>query len=243
MQLSELKKKCKVYDEQIIFHLSLSGEKLLNINILAKCQNLVTLDVSFNNIDDLSALSSLPKLKRLNASNNRIRKLHTLSNLMELECINLESNEISSFMQVSHLSSSRNFPSLLHVSFKANPICNDQSYSQKILELFVNRSQQMMSIDNRYILCDGTQKSIDNLLEELNKRQIQKECVRNQIENENSEWIGDSALASANDTKPMDANNDLKFQSIKQKLYASIQSAAYELSKMDIAFKKLKKSI
>eukprot|EP01083_Nonionella_stella_P142018 438582_1 len=245
LDIDALKKYAGVYETELIFHLTLINKSLFDIHCLSHCVHLVTLDISGNNIESVSSLSNLKQLKRLNASHNRISKVHDLCNMPQLEYINLENNNISSFVQVSHLSSTRHFPSLLHVSFRSldkafsNPICDDSAYTKKIMEICARREDkhQIVSIDHCRIASIEVRQSIDQMLAEYRRESKQK--LNSEGERETiSSWIQSCDVLDGK-FNPLNTviRNDLKFQTEKKKLLAIIQSSKNELSKLNIAFK------
>lgn len=66
-------------------------------------KNLQTLDLSTNEIDDISMLASLTNLEYLTLYSNKITNINALSNLKKLRILNLNSNEISEISVLSNL--------------------------------------------------------------------------------------------------------------------------------------------
>lgn len=81
-----------------MLHIDLSTNALTDVSIVADFPNLVTLNVSKNQISDLSAFTSeekLAKLQVLNISGNKIKELTQVA-LPALRRLNLSENEITS---------------------------------------------------------------------------------------------------------------------------------------------------
>ncbi|KAJ3098072.1 hypothetical protein HDU97_004331 [Phlyctochytrium planicorne] len=70
------------------------NNRISSLTSFKKLQFLSHLDVSFNDLSDLSAISHLPLLKILNANNNRIISLRCLKTCENLETVSLENNII-----------------------------------------------------------------------------------------------------------------------------------------------------
>ena len=199
--------------------------------------NLVSLNISYNNVCDLSPLSNLNKLKILNLSHNKIEKLDNLFNMQSLQFINLENNEISSFLQISHLSSINHFPSLTNICFQSidkkytNPICKDASYFKRIYDIFDN-NKQIISIDHHRINSHHIQNSIDIILQSVR-------C--NSVTYHNTKcWIPKNYDISTSTN--IDVAHDLEFQMAKKKLYGSISTAINESSSTKLQLIELQQS-
>lgn len=61
---------------------------------MARLGNLVTIDLSYNELQSLQGVQSLTRLKRLVACNNQLRSLRPLCGLKTLVEIDVESNPI-----------------------------------------------------------------------------------------------------------------------------------------------------
>ncbi|WPD21832.1 MAG: COR domain-containing protein [Candidatus Electrothrix scaldis] len=93
---------------------------------LKKLSQLHTLDLSGNNIDDISFLKDLVQLHTLNLCNNNIRDISALKNLKKLQYINLSRNNIEDISVI------RNFLFLKELNVENNSIAKLQSW---IIEL------------------------------------------------------------------------------------------------------------
>jgi len=75
--------------------LSLTWYSEINLVDIKEMKNLVTLDLSYNQISDITPLSGLKKLKTLNLFSNKISSIDALAGLTELEDVNLGENLFS----------------------------------------------------------------------------------------------------------------------------------------------------
>ena len=92
-------------DLSSISYLDLSGYNLTNndLNVLKYFTSLKCLDISNNNITDISSLSTLKELTILEASNNKITDISVLSSFTKLETLYLENNNISDITPIKDL--------------------------------------------------------------------------------------------------------------------------------------------
>eukprot|EP00730_Choanoeca_flexa_P001129 TRINITY_DN10491_c0_g1_i1.p1 TRINITY_DN10491_c0_g1~~TRINITY_DN10491_c0_g1_i1.p1 ORF type:complete len:220 (+),score=32.94 TRINITY_DN10491_c0_g1_i1:42-701(+) len=88
------------YDAGRICHLVLRNQNLQNIATLIACKDITYLDISFNEIMDISALSRLVKLEHLIANDNKIRSFIPLKKLTQLVDLRVHNNEPSSIAAV-----------------------------------------------------------------------------------------------------------------------------------------------
>lgn len=75
--------------------LSLTWYSEINLADIKEMKNLVTLDLSYNQISDITPLSGLKKLKTLNLFSNKISSIDALAGLTDLEEVNLGENLFS----------------------------------------------------------------------------------------------------------------------------------------------------
>lgn len=87
--------------------LSLSNLDISNISEIIGLQDLrhriTDLDLSYNNIVEITGLESLPKLKYLNLSYNQITNISSIVNLKNLRILNLQNNKIKDLKGISAL--------------------------------------------------------------------------------------------------------------------------------------------
>jgi Leucine-rich repeat (LRR) protein len=69
-------------------------EKIENLTGLEYCTNLTNLDLSHNDISDISPLANLNNLKELNLGSNNITDISTLAGLSNLTTLHLDGNQI-----------------------------------------------------------------------------------------------------------------------------------------------------
>ena len=100
------------------------------------------LNIYGEDLEDISILSSMPKLEYLSLSCNNISSLSSLSNCIYLREIYLRNNNISSFEELNNL---RNLFNLKVLWLDGNPICDDNFYRKKVLNIL----PQVISLDNK----------------------------------------------------------------------------------------------
>lgn len=82
-------------NDHVIAHLIWANKNLENISELEKYPNLISLDVSHNQIRDISVLALLPKLKSLALQHNKIVDISPILGLEDFEYLNLSHNYIT----------------------------------------------------------------------------------------------------------------------------------------------------
>ena len=83
--------------------LDLSGQNITDISFLADGVNLEELDLSNNEITDISVLAKLTKLRKLNISNNAIEDINILLVLPELEEVDISNNPIKDYTVMDYM--------------------------------------------------------------------------------------------------------------------------------------------
>jgi Leucine-rich repeat (LRR) protein len=83
--------------------LNLSGNQISNISPLQSLTNLSDLNLSGNRISDVASLRSLTKLTRLTLSNNTISNLASMESLTGLTYLDLRNNEINNISSLGSL--------------------------------------------------------------------------------------------------------------------------------------------
>ena len=86
-----------------LVHLDISRNQLQDISPIAGLTGLMSLNLSYNCITNLSHLSGLVNLKTLNLSVNEFNDISPLSNLVNLEHLILSQNKITILSPLSHL--------------------------------------------------------------------------------------------------------------------------------------------
>ena len=85
--------------------LNLSRDNISNLTGLEFATNLEVLDLDNNSISDISALAGLTKLERLDLNNNSISDISALAGLTELDWLSLSNNSISDISALAGLTS------------------------------------------------------------------------------------------------------------------------------------------
>jgi Leucine-rich repeat (LRR) protein len=86
--------------KHVYLKLTIPGFELRDITEIAKYKDIQTLDLSFNQLKDLSPLSELRYLLNLNVSNNKLEKLFDFLPPNNLKEANFAFNEISEIGQL-----------------------------------------------------------------------------------------------------------------------------------------------
>ncbi|ETO35557.1 Leucine Rich Repeat family protein [Reticulomyxa filosa] len=236
----KLKKHCKTYDIEIIFHLDLSKQSLQNINMLQMCSNLICLVLKQNSLQNLSCLSSLSKLKYLDVAYNAVSILSNLVNLPELEQIKLEGNNINSWSQLTHLSSTSHFPKIVHISLQSfdgraqNPICREALYNKNLIDTFSRRMlrnqtktsdrhtfETLLSLDYRRLRYNKAFGTNNNLQNEKLDEWIKKESSRLEEQKRLSSalsWVDTKSELQSAILLSKTPDKDVAFQTSKQSL-------------------------
>lgn len=80
------------FSPEVIFTVTLPGQALANIDPLAECPNLMVLNLSKNNIENLAPLRAMGRLRIADLSENCIASVEALGGCVELVNLNLEGN-------------------------------------------------------------------------------------------------------------------------------------------------------
>ena len=115
--LSNLKNKSKFTQIQ------LSNNNISDISILQYFDNIIILEAENNSISDISGLSGLKKLSVINLSNNQISDITSLQNLENLNTLYLDNNKITS---------PKIFKDLNYLTLSNNPINWSEDYFKDI---------------------------------------------------------------------------------------------------------------
>ena len=98
-------------------------------------ENIKSLNLWGNNIDDISLLKEMPSLEIISLNVNHIKDLRVFSHLKNVKELYLKDNKISNFNQIEYL---KNCPNLEKLLLLDNPISKQPNYIQKILEILPN---------------------------------------------------------------------------------------------------------
>jgi internalin A len=86
-----------------IIGINLSNNQIVDLSLLSGLSQITNLNLSFNQIKDLNPLSGLIKLENLRLSSNQIKDLNPLSDLIELTTLSLWDNQIEDLNPLSGL--------------------------------------------------------------------------------------------------------------------------------------------
>jgi internalin A len=107
--LKELKLKCAIKGTDTfsaltrLQSLDLSDNDIIDISHLSKCKNISILNLGNNSISDITSLSSLPNLDTLNLQNNKITDISPVSLLTKLSSLDLQNNQIPEISSLASL--------------------------------------------------------------------------------------------------------------------------------------------
>lgn len=82
--------------------IDISQNNLKDISFLSKYKNLTLVAAADNGIEDIRPLGQLPNLKFLVLSNNKISDLSPLASLHQLQELHIDNNQITDLSPVSH---------------------------------------------------------------------------------------------------------------------------------------------
>ncbi|XP_058264962.1 leucine-rich repeat-containing protein 61 isoform X1 [Hemibagrus wyckioides] len=136
-----LKSRTGEFDLESILFLKLRSLGIYDLGCIGECINLERLDLSGNNITNLTPLASLRLLLVLNLSANRISNIEPISSCESLQSLNLAGNIISSIDSLQALKPLRKLESIRlkdNTYNYTNPVCKNPSYRNTVLELFPN---------------------------------------------------------------------------------------------------------
>lgn len=99
-----------------VISLNLSDNQISDISILEEFTSLVNLNLSNNKISDISVIKKLPLLEYLRGSNNQISDISMLEGLSKLTSLSLDSNKITNILSL------KNMPNLKFLALRINQI-------------------------------------------------------------------------------------------------------------------------
>ena len=102
LSIEDIRRKSGDYDLNNVTHLLFNRRQLQSVASLLTCRELVWLDISDNQIIDVSPLSRLVKLEILVANNNKIRSLNPLKGHQTLKDVRVCGNEFQSIEKLVH---------------------------------------------------------------------------------------------------------------------------------------------
>lgn len=121
-------------------HKNLSSQNLKEIPVFMFA-DIISLDISFNSISDISSLQTLKFLRDLNLDSNEISENATFPYLPFLETLSLSSNKIQNYPKFIATASTK-YPVLIYLSLLKNPCCRleialENSDDYKIYRYFI----------------------------------------------------------------------------------------------------------
>jgi Leucine-rich repeat (LRR) protein len=117
--------------KESVIKLSLRNMNISDISFLEMFPNLISLDLSFNNIKDLEPINNLKKLKKLNISYNLFDSVKGLENCTNLEQLYMVFNNISDITELKYLSSLKTID-LENTEVKSIDILDELKYLEYI---------------------------------------------------------------------------------------------------------------
>ncbi|KAJ8417282.1 hypothetical protein AAFF_G00285090 [Aldrovandia affinis] len=136
-----LKSRTGEFELESILFLKLRSLGIFDLGCIGECKNLERLDLSGNNITNVTPLASLRLLLVLNLSANRIANLEPICNCDSLQNLNVAGNLISS---IENLQCLQSLEKMENIRLKdntynyTNPVCKNSSYRNILLEMFPN---------------------------------------------------------------------------------------------------------
>ena len=98
--------------------------------------NLVTLILSFNEIEEIEGLLSNSKLQKLDLNHNFVKQIKSMQSQTELVYLDLRHNWVEDFNQLDHLVD--NCTNLEELGFKCNPASTKSHYRASIFKKLPN---------------------------------------------------------------------------------------------------------
>jgi len=108
------------YLEQLEGELSLSGSNLYDLSGIENCTNITTLDLSKNQLIDITQIGFLRHLEEINLSENNINSIDIFENLTALKIIDISFNDLEDISSIFKL------PELKYVNLIGNNIPDNQ---------------------------------------------------------------------------------------------------------------------
>ena len=123
--------------------IDLSRNNITNLTNLNNCKNLISIDLQNNNIVDISFLQTLINLKKLNLSHNNIKNITSLKYLENLEYLNLSNNNIKDISKIYELTK------IIEIKLTDNPIKNKKIENlEKHFGIFKEKPNNTLYIEN-----------------------------------------------------------------------------------------------
>ncbi|CAL6073294.1 Conserved_hypothetical protein [Hexamita inflata] len=168
-------------------NLNLSMNQLKDISMLASLKNLTHLDLGQNNIENINVLTNFKKLISLDFSQNLVADILAIVQLTQLQILDLSYNFISSLDDLSDLTS------LIRLNVSKNNIVNINSLKGMINLVYLNISfNKIISLE------------ICKQLPRLHDLRLEQNLIQNfepiaQLQNVNKYWISNQLTPSDED--------------------------------------------
>lgn len=124
--------------------LNLSNNNVEDISVLSNLTKLETLNLSGNNVKDISSLNNLTNLNSLDLSNNNIMDISALSNLINLKFLDISRNNIEDISALSNLTNLTILYLWENSIIDISPLSNLKEFSS--LELSSNNIKDISSL-------------------------------------------------------------------------------------------------
>ncbi|KAA6391411.1 MAG: hypothetical protein EZS28_013062 [Streblomastix strix] len=205
------------YDPECVTSISLPGRKLTSLSFLQAYPNLIYLDISRNEIKDLTPLVFIHGLKFFVADFNNINNLSGIEICEKLENLSMVGNPLATGTDIQPLSSLTN---LRHLQFRSKseqsacPICSSPNYRAIITTLTNHSGKQNLRT------LDGLILGLENLPDVT---QVQNQLYQSILKSyQYKQWVGGSSFAFRPDLLAQPAGF----------LQTQIEDAKEELGKM-----------
>jgi hypothetical protein len=176
----------------------------------SKCNQIKSLNLWGNELEDISILSELPKLEIVSLNDNNIKNLEVFQNHENLKELYLRKNFIATLEQIKYLEKCKNLSILV---LKDNPITSISDYKNKIIEIL----PQLKKLDDEVIDPNYINKTNKNAMSKKNsinspnnKKDIKKTTInsRESIGLDNSKNPFDKNMQSEGNIKENNNNKE-----------------------------------
>ena len=178
----------------------------------SKCNQIKSLNLWGNELEDISILSELPQLEIVSLNDNNIRNLEVFQNHENLKELYLRKNFIATLEQIKYLEKCKNLSILI---LKDNPITSILDYKNKIIEIL----PQLKKLDDEVIDPNYINKNNKSAMSKKNsinspnnKKDIKKTTInsRESIGLDNSQNPFDKNMQSESNIKDNNNKDNIK---------------------------------
>jgi len=171
----------------------------------SKCNQIKSLNLWGNELEDISILSNLPSLEIASLSVNKIKSLEVFKGLKNLKELYLRKNIIEDIKEIENL---KNLENLKILSLVDNPVVSLPNYRKKVLEILPN----LIKLDDILVKNENSnniksKNSNDKITVNKNKKEEEKENLnednskKNDKEKKNKEEISNNNNNNKNENK------------------------------------------